>query len=173
MGSFTYDLNPVPPNGYFNALAKVIDSCQMNDKKPSWTHIDLLVFLERNQAYIHKTLFKVDYGLAFILAQLDIAKKRLEYLHPKIILVSNTMARELLGKNKHTVKGEDLAVWMGFDFDAELGTFRIVNNEHLEGTPVFFSSMLSGQRALDNVSKERLVWHMKEAFWLFFNLVFK
>ncbi|MEY3784343.1 MAG: hypothetical protein RLZZ230_665 [Candidatus Parcubacteria bacterium] len=29
--------------------------------------------------------------------------------------------------------------------------------------PVFFTSMLSGQRALDRWSYERLVWHIKQA----------
>jgi hypothetical protein len=29
--------------------------------------------------------------------------------------------------------------------------------------PIFFSGMLSGQRALDVHSRERLVWHMKLA----------
>ena len=43
---------------------------------------------------------------------------------------------------------------MGFDFifDEKLGTHKIVNNSELENTPVFFTSMLTGQRALDNGS---------------------
>lgn len=37
----------------------------------------------------------------------------------------------------------------------------VVNNSFLEGTPVFFSSMLTGQRALDLGSLERLEWHIR------------
>ena len=48
-----------------------------------------------------------------------------------------------------------------FCFDEEIGTYRIVNNSSLEGTPVFFSSMLTRQRALDLGSLERLEWHIR------------
>jgi len=44
-----------------------------------------------------------------------------------------------------------------FEWNDEYGTF------FLEGTniPFFFSSMFTGQRALDNGSFERLIWHIK------------
>jgi hypothetical protein len=62
-------------------------------------------------------------------------------------------------KNLERTKG----VWMDFDFefDENLGTHKIVNNSELENVPVFFTSMLSGQRALDNGSYQRLIWHIK------------
>lgn len=47
-----------------------------------------------------------------------------------------------------------------FEFCTELGTHKIIRHKTLNGTPVFFTSMLSGQRALDNGSKERLIWHI-------------
>ena len=51
---------------------------------------------------------------------------------------------------------------MGFDFqfDEKLGTHKIINNLELENTPVFFTSMLTGHRAIDNGSFERLKWHI-------------
>ena len=47
-----------------------------------------------------------------------------------------------------------------FTFDNNLGTYRIVNHPNLNDTPIFFTSMLTGQRALDLGSYERLVWHI-------------
>ena len=44
-----------------------------------------------------------------------------------------------------------------FVFNDDIGTY-LWNN-----TPVFFSSMLSGQRALDIGSMERLKWQVKRA----------
>ena len=70
------------------------------------------------------------------------------------------MARHFTGfeKNQEQTQG----VWMGFDFvfDEKLGTHKIVNNSDLDNTPVFFTSMLTGQRALDKGSFERLNWHI-------------
>jgi len=48
----------------------------------------------------------------------------------------------------------------GFEFDDEIGTYRIIKNDKLKHTPVFFTSMLTGQRALDLGSYERLIWHI-------------
>ena len=44
-------------------------------------------------------------------------------------------------------------------FDDKIGTYKITLNE--KSVPVFFSSMLTGQRALDKGSFERLKWHVK------------
>lgn len=53
-----------------------------------------------------------------------------------------------------------------FLFDDKIGTHRITGNKEFEtvlkGTPVFFTSMLTGQRALDNGSFERLGWHINK-----------
>jgi hypothetical protein len=48
-----------------------------------------------------------------------------------------------------------------FEFDEKLGTDRIITKGDLFGIPIFFSSMLSGQRALDTGSEKRLIWHIK------------
>ncbi len=74
---------------------------------------------------------------------------------PKIIVVDNTLARTFLGKDK---VGE-VDIWLDYEFkfDEEIGTY-LWNN-----IPVFFTSMLTGQRALDNGSFERLKWQVKRA----------
>ncbi len=63
-------------------------------------------------------------------------------------------------KNKDTDK--NINIWLDYEFmfDDEIGTYRIKTKGNLFDTPVFFTSMLSGQRAMDNGSFERLQWHI-------------
>lgn len=49
-----------------------------------------------------------------------------------------------------------------FKFDNNIGTHIITEPEILASVPVFFTSMLSGQRALDIGSFERLKWHINK-----------
>ena len=53
-----------------------------------------------------------------------------------------------------------------FEFDDTIGTYRIINNPDFKDTIVFFSGMLTGQRALDNGSFERLKWHLNKVKFL-------
>jgi hypothetical protein len=132
--------------------------------KIRWTHLDIMVFRETNQKYIETELFRTQEGLDFIMAQLQVAKARIEDLNPKVIVASNALVRKLIGKERGGEPGQEYNVWMGLkmEFDNEVGTDRIIENPKLPNTHVFFTSMLSGQRALDNGSKERLIWHINE-----------
>ncbi len=142
----------------FQTISDKLKSTYFLDLK--WTHLDCLVFRETNQKFIKKFLFKKD--LKFITDQLTVARERIEHIKPKVIVVSNTMARKLMGNDRFTHNDEIHNIWMGleFEFCPILGTHKIINHSTLSGTPVFFTSMLSGQRALDNGSKERLIWHV-------------
>lgn len=139
---------------YFNKFKEI-----SKNSNHHWTHFDFLFFRETNQKYINE-LLKTKNGVEFILKQLEISKKVLCESKPKILIVSNTMARYFMGFEKNQDKTQD--VWMGFDFqfDEKLGTHKIINNLELENTPVFFTSMLTGHRAIDNGSFERLKWHI-------------
>lgn len=97
-------------------------------------------------------------GAVFINGQFEISKKIIAKAAPKVIVVSNSKARDFL-KNKEGKND------LGFDFkfDEELGTEKIINHSTLEGVPVFFTSMLTGQRALDLGSYDRLIWHIEYA----------
>jgi hypothetical protein len=94
-------------------------------------------------------------GKDFLSQQIQIAKELIIHIKPKIIVVANTLARDLM------LKEHDLGVnFFDFKFNEVLGTYQISNTE-LKDTPIFFTSMLTGQRALDNGSFERLKWHIK------------
>lgn len=119
-----------------------------------WSHLDMLFHRETEQKAINQ-LLKKPHGVEFIWQQLQISRQLLDAAHPAVIVVCNTKAREFLGFNQQTDKKH----WLGLDFewDETLGTYRY------QGIPTFFTSMLSGQRALDSGSHRRLVWHIKRA----------
>lgn len=145
-----YELNPNGKNHqYFKKFADVSEYCNY-----PWTHIDLLFFRETNQSEVNNILTKTN-GVGFIWGQLQISKKLIGLASPEIIVVNNTLARSFLGKDK--VGGNNTWLNFDFEFDEEIGTY-LWNN-----TPVFFTSMLTGQRALDNGSYERLKWQVKRA----------
>lgn len=128
-----------------------------------YTHLDLLVFRETNQKIVD-LLVKTDVGCNFLMEQLAIAKQRIINICPRIVIVSNSKAREFLGKDKFIdKKGLKYGVWMGldFNFDEEYGVHKVTNIPELNNTYFLFCSMLSGQRALDIGSRERMIWQIK------------
>ena len=130
-----------------------------------WTHLDIFVFRETNQNYIQDTLLRSKEGVSFLYDQILVARKRIMHTKPRVIVISNALVRMFTGKERILKStGEELGVWMDFHFvfDKHLGTDVITTPAELAGTPVFFTSMLSGQRALDNGSKERLIWHISK-----------
>jgi hypothetical protein len=119
-----------------------------------WAHIDLFFYQETAQKSFYEILENQN-GKDFLSQQIQIAKELIIQIRPKLIVVANTLARDLM------LKEHDLGVdFFDFKFNEELGTYQISDAE-LKDTPVFFTSMLTGQRALDNGSFERLKWHIK------------
>lgn len=139
---------------YFNRFKEIASKTNL-----SWAHYDLFFFRETKQNFIH-ALLKDAIGTDFLCKQLELSREIILAARPRIIVVSNTMSRHFMGFDKNREK--NTGVWMDFDFvfDHEIGTYRITNTE-LKNVPVFFTSMLTGQRALDNGSYERLIWHIK------------
>jgi len=120
----------------------------------NWTHIDLFFYQETAQKSFYDIL-ENENGKDFLRQQIQISKELMIHIKPKLIVVANTLARDLM-LNEH-----DLGVnFFDFKFNEALGTYQISNTE-LKDTPIFFTSMLTGQRALDNGSFERLKWHIK------------
>ncbi len=147
-------------NGSSTFFSKFFEIAQYYDKETSCSHLDLLVFRNTNQSDIDSILNEKS-GPKFIMSQLEISKKIMEAIKPKIIVVCNSKSRTFLGFDKS--KDKNVNVWMDYDFEfkEELGTYIITNFcSKLHNTPVFFSSMLNGQRALDNGSFRRLIWHI-------------
>lgn len=148
---------------YFHKFQEFATYCQCD-----WDHLDLLFVRETNQKAIEELTYDRatdrPNGLDFIGEQLDISFEILEALEPKAIVVANAFASEFFGKKKVKHNGFK-GIWRSYDldfkahFDNELGTYRIPLNG--KQVPIFFSGMLSGQRALDLGSLERLMWGVK------------
>jgi hypothetical protein len=122
-----------------------------------WAHLDLLYMRETNQRAIVE-LCENKYnriGYDFAKAQYLISKEIIELACPRIIIVNNTYARKWLTDSYFN---KDC---FNYKFDDTIGTYRIQDHPLLSNTPIFFTSMLTGQRALDLGSYERLKWHIK------------
>lgn len=150
--------------GYFRPFYKIEkDLKDIYNRDITWTHIDLLAIREPQQAYVENNLNKKRQGQEFIIEQLAVTKEIIEHFNPKVIVVPNLLARELLSRNKKTLaEGRIVGEWMDceFEFDNELGTDKVTDAGSLNGTSVFFTGMMTGQRALDRGSFQRLVWHI-------------
>lgn len=135
---------------YFKKFAEIGEELKL-----PWGHFDLLYIRETQQSKVQE-LMAYEKGLDFIFKQLMVTKEVIDNLlqitEPIIFVVNNTLARRFLGKDKN----ESENLWMNYDFEwsPEHGTY------FLKQHPFFFTSMLTGQRALDNGSYERLIWHI-------------
>ncbi|MFS4491728.1 hypothetical protein [Maribacter sp. 2308TA10-17] len=139
---------------YFKKFFDVSEQTELN-----WGHLDLLYNRETNQKKV-AGLLKTERGKDFLYKQCMITKIVLDRIidekNPRIFVVNNTLARDLLG-NYHTEKPKIKSThWIGYDFiwNEDFGTYVYKNNAF------FFTSMLTGQRALDNGSFQRLIWHI-------------
>lgn len=150
-------------DSYYKKFHEISNECGIKD---NWTYTDLCYYRETEQSTTNQILKEEPIGRGFIWDQIQISKNIIENLEPKIMIVCNTMARKFFGKEKTQKKdGKWDNEWMNytFKFDDNIGTDRIINEDsHLKNVPVFFTSMLSGQRAIDNGSYERLIWHVKQ-----------
>ncbi|MBT4377131.1 hypothetical protein HOD29_07200 [archaeon] len=122
----------------------------------SWEHIDLFFCRITSQKEFkeiidykqqNKKVFMNEFGES----QLNLSLEIINNIKPKIIVVANALASEVLqsridiDKSGFKQKGYDIA---------------ILNENKI---PIFFSSMFSGQRALDRGSIRRLKWQIENA----------
>lgn len=155
-----YNLSQQDNYKYFKRFEEISESTGI-----AWEHIDMLTIRETNQNNVISLARKSE-GLDFIWKHLLLTKDILEQTEPKVIVVANTVARTYLGKD---VEPNGNNKWLGylFEFDETIGTHRITNRDSsLLEIPVFFTSMMTGQRAMDNGSYERLKWHIN---WVLHN----
>lgn len=116
-----------------------------------WDHIDLFLYRETSQTNFMKRIHEGKQLNQFALDQLAIFKETMHSINPKCVVVSNAFGSQIL---RDYLK-EDL-IW-----DEKKGFHWYIGNG--DKVPMFFTSMLSGQRSLDRWSYERLVWHVKQA----------
>lgn len=140
---------------YFKPLAQIAEYCGL-----PFEHIDLFAVQETNQGNIRKWLAFEDVSgngwtvSPFAQQQIDIAFDLMTMLEPKLVIVVNALASKLFF-NEFKRQGLPMV------FDDSLGSYRATLKDRT--VPAFFSGMLTGQRALDTFSRERLAWHAKHS----------
>lgn len=139
---------------YYKKFFEIAEKTDLN-----WGHIDVLYNRETQQKKVNQ-LLKTEKGHEFIYKQCMITKivldKIIDQGQRRIFVVNNTLARDLLGeyhKFKPKIKSNH---FIGYDFiwNKNFGTYTYKKNIF------FFTSMLTGQRALDKGSFQRLIWHI-------------
>jgi hypothetical protein len=114
-----------------------------------WNHIDLFYIRETSQNKLGSSIFQQSMKLNdFGRSQMDISKIVLEGIAPKAIVVVNALASNIFKKEYE------------ISFDEYHGCYFTQISER--SIPTFLTSMLSGQRALDTFSRERLSWHIRK-----------
>ena len=151
-GSIFYDI-PNDPKKETNPFFVAINAFygELAVPKPPLAHHDLLFIRETNQKSVLSC--RKDSQLnGFYNGQLDISKEIIINSKPVLIVVLNAGARKLFEQLFKDSQCEP-------PYNEDLGAYiyRIGKNE----TPVLFSGMLSGQRALDLGSKRSLKWHIE------------
>lgn len=146
-GSSFYQVHTAD-NTFFKELRK-FSYDTLGYSNPS--HHDLLFFRHTAQNELIDQFGNTD----FWNKQLAISKEIISELSPKLIVVLNAGARDLFAN----MFSPDENYPCELRYDESLGAYRFLING--KSTPVLFSSMLSGQRALDNGSKRSLQWHIK------------
>ena len=132
---------------YFKKFIEISEATQL-----PWGHLDMFYLRETSQNSV-KDLLKRENSRDFLNQQWVLTKSILDTLlqgsEKRIVVVSNAFARDIIMGN---VNG--LSEGYPLEFDERIGTYTYKN------TIFFFTSMLTGQRALDKGSFERLIWHI-------------
>lgn len=118
-----------------------------------YEHIDLFFYRLTGQNNFEKKILQKEKLDVFVENQLKLSMKLIEYVSPKVIVVANARASKELKKN-----------WKGnlsLEWNKTYGYHAIKLADKC--VPVFFTSMLTGQRAMDNGSYKRLKWHISKA----------
>ena len=132
---------------YFKKFIEISEATQL-----PWGHIDIFYVRETSQNSV-QDLLKCEISRDFLNQQWMLTKSILDALlkgsEKRIVVVSNAFARDIIMSNVH-----GLSEGYTLEFDEKIGTYTYKN------TIFFFTSMLTGQRALDKGSFERLIWHI-------------
>lgn len=129
---------------YFKPFGELLDGISF-----MWNHIDLFYLRETSQDKLRKSIFQNSEDLNdFGRVQVDITRSVLARIAPKVIVVANALASRVF-KEEYKL-----------NFDEHHGCyFTQISGRNV---PTFLSSMLSGKRALDIFSRERLGWHIRK-----------
>lgn len=142
-------------NPYFKKFKAISKEINLD-----WQDIDLFYYRITSQNDLQKVIgFKEDkigniYFNEFGEDQLKLLLYILSAINPKVIVVANSFVSKIINN-----RFEEMMVKPS-NFEKEGFDRILINNKKI---PIFFTSMLTGQRAFDNHSYKRLIWHIKIA----------
>ena len=114
-------------------------------------HIDVFLYKQTSQNdFLSRIIHKGKLN-EFGEAQLAIFDEVLKIIEPKVVVVANAFASSIVRTHFKDA----------LTFDEKRG-FHVLSLGNRK-IPIFFSSMITGQRALDTGSYERLKWHVRQA----------
>lgn len=120
-----------------------------------WEHIDIFAIRETTQNKV-KSKLKINSSnrieSEFAQRQFDAAIDLIDGLNPEVIVVVNALASKLIQNHA----GEDYQISEGLDQDLGCHYMELAGTRY----PILFSGMITGQRALDVGSRERLKWQI-------------
>lgn len=131
-------------------------------KDNPWTHFDIFPFREKNQNIL-TTFIKNKKFEQMIESFVQIASQIIEESNPSLIVVTNAYLSRTFFHNISDNTNSENIILFNTEFSDKLGT-HLIQDGKLKNTPIFFTSMLSGQRALDIGSRERLEWHIAKLY---------
>jgi hypothetical protein len=144
---------------YFSKFKEIaeyvnVSQCLKNSaSKIEWEHLDLFYSRQTSQNDFKNVIYKNNEISDCGKGQLVVSKCLIEYASPRVIVVANALASRIFKDHlEFEIKFNDD---VGYDF------IKLGDNKEI---PIFFSSMLTGQRALDNFSFQRLMWHVCSTF---------
>jgi hypothetical protein len=122
-----------------------------------WNHIDLFAIRHTSQSEVVAALRlneDASFSSWFVGEQIELALSLMAELRPPAVVVVNALGSSIV-KRYLRKQNPDFAM------DDETGFYWSTINGRR--APFFFSGMLTGQRAIDNHSLERLIWHVRRA----------
>ena len=149
---------------YYETMKKFASECleetvEEGNVSHKYSELDLFGIVQSTQAVIQEHFLQ--YPQHYV-AMFDLFLKYVKIINPKVIIVANAFVHKVLQMAK-----EHGQKFNSFYEDSGKARFNLINNTHFGGyrfsidifeTQLYFSSMLSGQRALDLGSRENLVW---------------
>lgn len=134
-------------DGYFKGLRAIAEKIKL-----PWNHIDIFLYRQTSQAQFLPLVMPRNKLNEFGRDQMELFEEVIIEAHPKVIVIINAFASELVRDHFKN----------NLSFNDTQGFHNLILSTGVK-VPIFFSSMLTGQRALDRWSYERLVWHIQQA----------
>jgi len=125
---------------YYQSISKFFSEIEQEQE---YSTLDLTSLRITDQDKIKKIL-KMDFFVKYFNKNIDLFKKVIQQVKPKMIIIGNAFVRDEL-QNRYI-----------FEFNEKRHCWFCKDILPIKDIPVFFTSMLSGQRALDIGSRELL-----------------